>query len=350
MRKYRWWIILVGGLWLLYVLGSLPRGSVQAATAGNGADFYIAPVYPPNQLNTKLGYFALKVAPGKQYSLSVQVQNISQTSTRTIRLTPTPATTTDSADINYTPVKTAKDPTAQYTLNQFFSKPIAITLKPGEAKVVTFQYVIPASGFRGQILGSIYALDETKSATTKAQFALQNRFAMTLGILMGTNPLASQPITLILRTVKPDMVNHSPVVLANIENQTPQYFRHFTVTAQISRVGRSTVLFTKKITNGRMAPNSSFNLTIPTDKRLTAGNYTLKTTASAQGQVFHFTRRFTVSTAAAQHLQTPQSVRGNSRLAWLIAIAASFAAIILIWIGVLVAKRKGLVNYAPKHS
>jgi hypothetical protein len=345
MRRPNWLLLL-----LLFILLGTGGPTVQAAAPPAGAEFYIAPIYPRNQTNLKLGYFALKVTPGQSATLSVQVQNISKTSTRTIRVSPTPATTSSSAEINYTPTGKPKDPTAQYTLNQLFSRPATVTLKPGEGKVVTFQYIIPKDGLTGQILGSIYALDETRAADSGTQFALQNHFAMAIGVLLAQDPAAQQPVTLTLRTVKPGITNHVPTILANVENQTAQLFRGMTATATVTRSGSDRVLYTKKIINGAMAPNSNFDLTIPADTHLTPGPYTLILTASAMGQVFHLRRNFTVSATAAQQLTVAQPARTNAWAAWLTAIAAILGAMIIFWIGLLARNRKGSDHYAPKHG
>ncbi|WP_225440890.1 WxL protein peptidoglycan domain-containing protein [Lacticaseibacillus rhamnosus] len=143
MRKNK----LLMGFLLLFALFGFTRLTPVAA-ADNGANFTIAPVYPSNQTDKALGYFRLETPADYKGQLQVTVANLDEQKTRTFRVSPVAATTSDEGQINYTPSSAKPDPSAQYVLTQFLSKPVTVTLEPRTQKTVTFEYRIPKKGSR----------------------------------------------------------------------------------------------------------------------------------------------------------------------------------------------------------
>lgn len=346
MNKRR--LFLLSIVWLVVFAWAAPVA--QAATTSSGAAFVVTPVYPANQTGGRPGYFVLQVTPGRTYQLQVQVANLSQAEARTIRLTPVPATTTNVPDIDYTPSRQPQDPSARYTLNQFFSPPVTITLPAGTARIVTFTYAIPAQGFPGEILGSLYALDVTKTPTVKGQFALANHFARAVGIVLSTAPGQSAAPQLALGSVVPTITGNQSAVKAVIRNEAPQSFRDLALTAQVTRANNATVLFKKRLTKGAMAPTSQFTLTIPAGQQLNPGHYQLTLQGTALGKTFRLVRGFTVTAAAAHqavivHPNAPQ----NGIVWWLILAAVGFGGGATV-LAVMIQNRKKRGRYAVKHS
>ena len=313
--KKRWIVLLMIFLVTpLLMLGS--TNTVRADDTATGAQFYLAPVYPANQTDKTLGYFVLKVTPGQKGSVSVQVQNTSKTNTRKIQLTPTAATTSDAGQINYSPSPKKADPTLAHPLNRLFSKPVTIIIPPDESKVATFEYIIPEAGFKGQILGSIHALDVTEEKSTTGQFGLHNKFAMAVGIILSQNPTQTLAPDLKLQQVRPGVSNKHPAILARIRNRAPQLFRGMTINAKITKQGETKTIYQYKLKDGSMAPNSNFDAPILGDEKgIPAGDYTLTMTVQAEGKTWRFKRNFTVTDKEAAKLAGANNA-GNRQPPW----------------------------------
>ncbi|KRM34938.1 cell surface protein [Agrilactobacillus composti DSM 18527 = JCM 14202] len=333
-------------------LGLAAPQAVQAAGTPTGAQFYIAPAYPDNQTDKSLGYFDLKVAPGQTGKLGVVVQNTSKTDSRTIQVTPIAATTNNAGQINYTPSKKKADKSAQYRLNQLFSKPVAIHLEPEESKTVSFEYIIPKDGFKGQILGSIYAFDQTSQAKSKTQFGLSNEFAMALGVSLNQNPDEKLIPDLKLNKVAPDAVNRIPYIIANVANVAPTMFRGMTVNADVTRQGNAKRVYHKTINDGSMAPNSNFDLQIPTGKNaIEPGKYHLKLVIHAVDKTWTFNRNFTVTDTQNKAINKKVGTKKtNNWTLWIIVIVILLLVINGILLAYYLRRRKQQSKHAKGHA
>ncbi|GAF38830.1 cell surface protein precursor [Agrilactobacillus composti DSM 18527 = JCM 14202] len=98
-----------------------------------------------------------------------------------------------------------------------------------------------------QILGSIYAFDQTSQAKSKTQFGLSNEFAMALGVSLNQNPDEKLIPDLKLNKVAPDAVNRIPYIIANVANVAPTMFRGMTVNADVTRQGNAKRVYHKTI-------------------------------------------------------------------------------------------------------
>lgn len=338
MKKTHHWLLSL----FMIVLGFI-AGPVQAVRAAGdtGANFTISPVYPANQTNTTLGYFALVTPPGSTGELPVRIANTDKTKTRTFKVQAVSATTNDNGQIDYTPNSRKPDASAETTLTQLVSKPVTIKISPQSQRTVTFNYTIPKKGFTGTVLGSIHVMDETEPAKIKGQFALTNRFAMALGVSMTMETGRVMAPDLKLGTVKPQAtVGNKPSVKARLRNVKPVYFRNMTADATITAQGGKKILYEAKLKNGSMAPNSFFDFTIATeDRAIPAGNYTLHMTVKATGKTWRFTRNFTVTRAESTKLA--KKIGQKSPIPWWVwVVGAVFVILLLLIIWLLLRLRR----------
>lgn len=332
---------LLMGFLLLFALFGFTRLTPVAA-ADNGANFTIAPVYPSNQTDKALGYFRLETPADYKGQLQVTVANLDEQKTRTFRVSPVAATTSDEGQINYTPSSAKPDPSAQYVLTQFLSKPVTVTLEPRTQKTVTFEYQIPKKGFKGTLLGSIYVLDTTASDQKTKGFALKNRFAMALGVSMSMDIKHMMAPDLKLGAIKASTRQNKPIVAARLRNVKPSYFRKMSVTTKITKAGQTRRLYQGKLTGGSMAPNSNFEFATPTKgKVIPAGRYRYDMTVKATGRTWHFTKYFTISRAQHNKLANKNGEKPTSNWwYWLIALLLLLLLILVAWLFYLLGKRR----------
>jgi hypothetical protein len=317
-------------------------GAHTVHAADTGAKFTVSPVYPANQADKTLGYFQLETPADSKGSLQVNVANLDPDKTRVFKVTPVAATTSDAGQINYTPSSAKPDASAQYVVTQFLTRSVTITLAPKTQKTVTFAYQIPKDGFKGTLLGSIYVLDTSSGEQKSKGFALNNRFAMALGLSMTMNRDQVVAPDLRLGTVKAQTHQNKPVVAARLRNVKPSYFRNMTVDAKITKNGQNDSLYTAKLADGSMAPNSNFNFLIGTNgKAIPAGNYVYHMTVKATGRTWRFTRAFTVSPEQHAKIAGEIGEKPSSHLwYWLIGIAILLLLALVAWLFYLLGKRR----------
>lgn len=326
MKKQRYFYLIFILLFSFFGLVS------ETQAADKGAGYTIAPVYPENQVNQHLGYFSLKVTPGQRGQLAVLVQNLSATKTKKILVKPTAATTTDQGQINYSPSNKKKDSSATYILPELFSKQVTVSVAPKTSREVTFEYQIPQNGFKGQILGAIYALDQTSSSNqNKSQFGINSKFAMVVGVQLSQDPSKKVAPKLNLRTVKPAIQNGNATIQLNIQNSQPILFGKLSLNAQIKKLGQQQVILKRKVSNYQMAPNTNFNFNIDAPKsKLTAGNYTALVNAKAGDYTWRLKRNFTISDNQVHKLNQPQTPARNGNMIWYILLAVLLLLVIIV--------------------
>lgn len=321
--------ILLMVLTLLIALCWTPQ--TQAAVANNAAEFTISPVYPAEQQAGNTGYFSLAVHPASTVPVKVKITNTNQHQAVTYRLKVGNATTNPDGSINYANFKAKKDPTAQYQLTDFIDH-----AKRGQK--ITVNLRLPAHAFSGIVAGGVYVERLTNGANQQSgNFQTQNRFAMTLPILVTEHPHAKRIAKMQLAQVKVQKGQ----IAARLHNVRPVLFGKLTIHARITKVHQTKALVKKTVTNYQVAPNSAFDFVVTDPKQpLNAGHYTLTMSLQSGKRQWHFSRAFTVTASQAAPLTKRTGWLGLPLLLWL--IGGGLILIILALVAVILKQRKKL--------
>lgn len=336
------------GLWglllslSLLVVGLFGWPLTSSAATQPAANFVVTPLLPKNQLNTKDGYFNLKVTPGSTQVLQLSVTNPG-TSSRQIDVSPVNATTADTGTIVYIP-SDRTDPSAQTTFTKMTSKPISLTLGAHQGKTVTFETKIPKSGFTGEILGGLFVTNpKTSEASSKRNaqnFQLANRYAVTTAVALWCQPNKpiSAKVQLASTKVSYSKTDTAPMVVAKLRNLAPIAFGDLQMRAQIFEQANGHQVVSQTLKNRSMAPNSWFDSAIGLgDKPLPAGRYTLKLKLASGDRHWNFTRPFTLSKAHAQEQNTSTKPANSHQQVWFWLAGGSVLVLLIIggayWLG-----------------
>lgn len=328
----------------LLVTGLFGRPSPAQAATQPDENFVVTPLLPNNQLNSKDGYFNLKVTPGSTQVLKLSVTNPGSSS-RQIDVSPVNATTADTGTIVYIP-SNRTDPSAQTTFTKMTSKAISLTLAPHQGKTVTFETKIPKNGFSGEVLGGLFVTNpQTSEASTKRNaqnFQLANRYAVTTAVALWCQPNQTIPAKVALANTKVvySKTDTAPMVVAKLRNLAPIAFGDLQVHAQLFEQtnGREVAAQTQK--NRSMAPNSWFDLEMGLgDKPLPAGRYTLKLKLASGDRHWNFTQPVSLSKAHAQEHNNSTKPATGRQQSWLW-FAGGGLLILLIIVGAYVLGRK----------
>lgn len=324
---------------LAFVLGILGTPIVAHA---QGADFTVNPVYSADQTDKKLGYIDLKVGDKKDYPISVNVQNMDKNEAASYTVSLVNATTNDNGSVNYTPSKQGLVKSDAPLLKDLVPKKVRsqkITLKAGENKNVSFNLKIPAKNFKGQILGSVYVLRNSKSLQEKKQFGINNRFAMTIPVMLTQ---ADSQVKLPELTMTKAFVTEKvgqPQVAARIQNASPLLFGKIKMVASVAKVGQEKTLYTKNVKNYAMAPRSMFDFKINTGKKaLKPGKYVYKVKLQSGKREFNLKKNFVVKNADQNVVN--KRIPGNHIAWWLIGSIGVVILIAIISIAYWLGRRK----------
>lgn len=318
----KWWLLI--GLLMMF----WPSHFVHA----EGAGFMVTPQMTASQIGGNLGWFNLLVKPGVQEKLPVVVANQSD-QTKTVHLQLTNAYTQRNGQIGYDP-NTQKRINAQTSLTTVGSKPVTVELAPKTGKTVTFTVTPPE--FSGEVLGAIYAQDQTPAAKSSTSgFAITNQFAMVVAVAMQTSETKVAP-QLTLNSVSAD----TKQIIAHVQNPKPTLFGKITFKSTVSLAGKTVLTQTDK--NYAMAPNSDFAYQLTPKTTLQPGQYQLVIDATAGKTKWHLTKSFTIAKPVTPAPTPTSKTAAKPNYTWLFGLAIVLAMVIGIFIG----KKRGGGNDA----
>lgn len=265
------------------------------ANTDNGANFTVSPVYPYNQVGGETGYFQLNVTPKQQGTLTIKIAN-NDTKKQHFSITPTRATTTDSGQINYSPMNRPPDKSAQTALPHLLTSAQQVTIPARSTKNVRFHYRVPHSGFNGTLLGGLYVYNTTRHSNQGG--TVVNRYAMIIGLSLNEHPRRHLSPGLWAGPASVVRQGNSLLVQTKIRNYHPVYFRGMHLKATITKKGRKQVLAKQTMPNGSMAPNSYFYYTLNVSEQvIQPGHYTEHLRIHIHNRTWRFNRNFTITPA-----------------------------------------------------
>lgn len=317
----KWWLF----CWLLIML--FPSHIVHA----QGAGFTVTPQMTAAQVGGNLGWFNLLVKPGVQEKLPVVVANQSD-DTKTIHLQLTDAYTQRNGQIGYDP-NTQTRINAQTSITAIGSKPVTIKLAPHTGKTVTFTATPPA--FVGEVLGAIYAQDQTPTAQASSSgFAITNQFAMVVAVAMQTSETTIAP-----QLTLAQVAANTKAITAHIQNPKPTLFGKITLKSTVSLQGKT--VLTQTDHDYAMAPNSDLAYQLLPKDPLLPGRYRLVINATAGKAKWHLTKMFTIKKTVTPETP-PKTSTSKPNYTWLFGLAILLALLIGIFIG----KKRGGDSHA----
>lgn len=265
---------------ILMAAGVIGLWLCPAAAQASEFNFSVNAEIPENQLDKSVGYFDIKLAPGGEQTLHVNLQNDTDQDVR-VDVSLANATTNVNGVVEYSPNGQLADPSLKHRLTQLVSAPGDVLVPAHGSSVLDLNVKMPAEAFDGLIAGGI-TLQEHKEAADahkKQQgLAITNEYAYVLGLVMRQNeqPVAPQ---LTLKDVVPSQLNYRNVILAQMHNDAATYINKVVVDEVITKKGSKTALYEHHQENMQIAPNSSFDFPLPLEgEKLAAGTYVAQLT------------------------------------------------------------------------
>ncbi|MEG2503366.1 MAG: DUF916 and DUF3324 domain-containing protein [Carnobacterium sp.] len=329
MRKYNIIITLI-----LFLSILVECKTVQASEL----NFAAIPTIPENQLNKEKTYFDLVMKENTSQTIEVKLRNDTD---KEVIVEPSvnSATTNINGVVEYGKVKDKADSTLLYNLKDMVSVAKEVAIPAKSEVTVPLTITMPKESFKGILAGGITLQekesDGKKDAKNGEGLAIENRYAYVIGLVLRLSEEKIAP-QMTLQNVKPDQVNARNVITANLQNPTARFINKLGVKAQITRKGNSEVLFKEDKEGMQMAPNSNFNFPVALNgKKLEAGTYVFKATATSKDDKWDFEKEFTIDSKTAKELND-KDVSIESSYTWLYLLVGCVLLILLLAIITLV--------------
>lgn len=282
MRKIR--LILMIGV-LIFGLG---MGSKNLADT---TQYTVKPILPDNQAEEGLGYFNLLLAAGQKQQLQVELSNTTEEPVE-IEVALANAVTNDAGVVDYAPTKISADSSLKYPLTTLAKVPKRVSLPALSRQKMMIDVAMPAENFDGVIAGGVTfsEVGQENDGEKASGISVKNTYSYTIALVMRQNKTEVSPI-LKLGKIQVGQVNGRNVIKANLQNPVMAYLNTMNVEASVVSKANPKLKYTLTHPMMQMAPNTNFNLAIPTSAQsaatrvsepLKAGEYELHLLVSAR--------------------------------------------------------------------
>lgn len=301
--------------------------------------------FPENQINKESGYYNLMMKPGQEQIVTISMENSSDKKS-VIDLSLNGAKTNSNGVIEYGSNKLKNDKSLKFDFKKVVTGPNKVTLNPKEKKEVELKIKMPDTSYDGVISGGIQMIEEGQGEDVKNQGSMViNEYAYVVGMTLQVNDKPVKP-SLKLNTVKPGQSNFRNTIFINYSNVAAVITNNMTAEVQITEKDKGTVIYEKKQSKMRMAPNSFINFPVDMNgEAMKAGDYTANILVTAdEGIKEKWTKNFKITPEDAdKYNERDVGLVQEKGLDWkLIAIivAGFFIIVLIIFIIVHTMKKK----------
>lgn len=325
-------------MWLFLMMGNV---IVQAEEGeeGNGVPnkvpYAVKPVFPENQIDSKLSYYYLKMQPGQTQTVEIQVTNTSDQPIK-VDAQANSAMTSIHGAIDYLPESKENkfDKTLKVPFSTIASVDKNISIPAKETVNVPVTIAMPPEEFNGVVLGGVEFIqtdEDQAQEESSGGMAIRNRFRYIVVFKLTESDVAVKP-ELKLNQVKAAQVSYRNVVSANLQNIEPAIANDVRIEAKVTRKGSTTVLYEQDKKDMQIAPNTNFNFPIPLGKKpFEAGKYTLYLIVTARDdQKWEFKKDFDITRDEANKYNKDSVIELDGSINWWLYIGIGAAVLLVI--------------------
>lgn len=203
---------------------ALTFGMSQVATtafADNSA-LGVDPIFPASQIDTKTGYYDLKVEPGQEQNLEMTLMNDGD-KPMLVHMSANPASTNDNGVIEYGKNKIKVDESMTANVGSMITVPKRVTIPAHGTIKVSAKLLVQSQRFNGIAVGGIsFVTDPEAGKTQKSGVQIRNRYAYDMGVVLHESDETVTP-NLRMHQVRPATVNYRTAILARLQNDQPAF-------------------------------------------------------------------------------------------------------------------------------
>lgn len=320
---------------MLLLVGAIFIGLPQSLAEAAELNFSVKAILPENQHDKDKTHFDLRMTPGQEQTIEVEVKNLSDKEIK-VFMNPSTAITNLNGVIDYPDPKSdiVYDETLKYPFSEIANVPESIDLASNETKKVPIRLTLPKTPFDGVIIGALrfYEEDTQKQEETKEKqgMGVRNRFDYLVGVKISEN---DTPITpeLKLLDVKAGQVNYRNAVNIKLQNPQPVILENLSIETEIFPKNSSTPSYKQSKDHMRMAPNSYMEFPVYLmNKAFKPGKYLMKMKATDGDQEWKFEKEFEITKDEADKFNKESAIELEDEINWPLYIGIGVAIIIAL--------------------
>lgn len=264
----------------------------EAQKAPQDIGFNYQSIHPDNQQNKDVGYFDLRMTPGQKQTVQIELSNPGDFD-KTIEVAINSGKTNGNGVIEAGVNQLKKDASLKYDLADLVQAPKSVKLAPHEKIMLNLDISMPQEPYDGIIFGGIQLKEKTNDVPVKS--GIINEYAFVISMVLSENDQKVKP-EMKLNKVYPSQNNARNAIFINLSNTQPDFLDYLTVDVQISKKGDKEVLYDKKSSNMRMAPNTMMNFPVSMQgDKMEPGKYTAHILAVSGKSRWEWKKDFTIT-------------------------------------------------------
>lgn len=329
-------LCLIFGIMILQLFIGTVQGRADDKSSSEEVGYTVTAVLPDTQIDAQKTFFYFQVRPKQTQTVKVRVTSMKKEPV-TIMTTLTDAYTNGLVEIGYTTNKNLLDNSLSQPLSEIAKvKDSEITVENFETKEVAIE-VTPTKHFSGIKLGALEFSEKSEKQTTGVGSAYGYRIGMMISESAQKYEDAKK---LNLLNIFPTLNHGKRAVALHFQNPDPQINKKMIFDVQITKKGDSEFKKQLKTENGRMAPNSKFDLMMDWGvEQIQPGSYKAKIKVVSASGIWEWEESFDISAKQADKVNKEASY--NLRIPnWIKYLALGLGVLWFVLIGYLLARRK----------
>lgn len=331
---------------MIVFLCGLPIRS-QANEAETGG-FSVKAVLPENQLNPDVTYYDLRVKPGQEQTLDLELYN-STKETQKVAVMINPGITNDNGLIDYSEREKdyQYDDSLTLAITDIATTDKEITI-PALSKVTTkIRLKVPDQPFKGMVLGGIYLTslseNQEEQGNTEGGMQIKNKVVYSVGIKLteSDDPVEADLLYEKGQTLAAQEAGRN-IIKSKIRNIAPTNIDEMTYHAKIYAENAKEVLVERAVSGYRMAPNSYFHYQVPWGSQpFKPGKYRIELSAESKvtGQNWQWQDDFEITQEEAKELNE-SAIDLEETYNWPLYVALGVGILFLIILVILFIRRQ----------
>lgn len=252
--------------------------------------------FPENQIDENIGYYKLKMSKGQEQTVTVTLTNPSAEKV-TVNVGLNGAVTNQNGVIEYGDSDIENDASLKFDFEDIVTGPESVDLEAGETKTLELKIKMPETGIEGVIAGGIQLMkaNQDDNVSNEGGSRIINQYAYVIGLLLQENEQELTP-DLNLNKVFAGQNNYRNAIFVDFSNIIPAFLNDMTVETQINAKGNDAVLYERKQTAMRMAPNSFIQFPVSMNgERMVSGTYVANILVTSGDQKWAWTEEFEIT-------------------------------------------------------
>ena len=293
MKKMRiWLVLLLGTLCLLKGVPVFADETEDSSSDAPAVGFTYEVVKPDNQ-KSDASYFDLKMKTGQKQTVTIKLKNFG-TEVLPMSVKLNGAKTNSNGVIEYQPNTIENDPSLKFDFVDIVKAPETIEIPASGEIDLNLDITMPETSFDGIIAGGIQ-LQSMREQDAQQSGMIINKYAYVIGMVLSETDKEVKP-DITFNSVGPGQSNHRNSILINYSNTEANFLNHMTTEVQVTAKGSDEVLYDRKQSDMRMAPNSQMTFAVSMEgDAMVPGDYNAKVLITSGDQKWEWEQEFTIT-------------------------------------------------------